>query len=69
MVYDEQGKPETVSYHLLATLLLNEFQKQQSRVTELEQQSADMAQLKKQVAMMAEVIEKLDHERMVATNR
>ena len=69
VVYDEQGKPETVSYHLLATLLLNEFQKQQSRVTELEQQSEELAQLRKQVAMMAEIIDRLDHAKMVAATR
>jgi len=83
VVYDEEGKPETVSYHLLATLLLNEFQKEHratevlrrdnaamaARMAGLEQQSAELAQLKKQVAMMAEVIERLDHERMVATTR
>ena len=69
VVYDEEGKPETVSYHLLATLLLNEYQKEHTRIAELEQQSVELAQLKKQVAMMAEVIERLDHERMVATNR
>ena len=30
VVYDEQGMPETVKYHLLATLLLNELQRQAS---------------------------------------
>jgi hypothetical protein len=62
--------------HLLATLLLNKFQKEHSltqaqaaRITALEEQSAELAQLKKQVAMMAEVIERLDHKRMVATSR
>jgi cell division protein FtsB len=33
VVYGEDGKPETVSYHLLATLLLNEVQKEH-RVSE-----------------------------------
>jgi len=69
VVYDEEGEPETVSYHLLATLLLNEFQKEHIRVTELQQQSSELARLKKQVALMAEVIERLDRDRMVATNR
>ena len=73
VVYDQDGKPETVSYHLLATLLLNEFQKEHSvieaqatRIASLEEQSAEFAQVKQQVAMMAEVIERLDHDRMVA---
>ncbi|MGI9309460.1 MAG: hypothetical protein ACR2P6_09370, partial [Gammaproteobacteria bacterium] len=29
VVRNQQGEPETVKYHLLATLLLNELQKQQ----------------------------------------
>ncbi len=28
VVYDEQGRPETVRYHLLSSMLLNELQKQ-----------------------------------------
>ena len=76
VVYDANGKPETVSYHLLATLLLNEFQKMHivieaktAQIAALETQSAELAQLKNQVAVMAEVIARLDHERMVVTNR
>jgi len=75
-IYDEKGQPESVSYHLLATLLLNEFQKERSvtlaqanRIAALEQQSVELAQLKKQVAMMAEVIDRLDHAQMVAATR
>ena len=76
VVYGEDGKPETVSYHLLLTLLLNEFQKehrvveaQAGDISALKEQAVELTQLKKQVAMMAEVIERLNHERMVATNR
>ena len=75
VIYDDEGKPESVSYHLLATLILNEFQKEHSltqaqatRIAALEDQSAEVAQLKMQVARMAEVIERLDHERVFATN-
>ena len=46
VVYDEEGKPETVSYHLLATLLLNQFQKQHARIVVLEDQSAEFSHLK-----------------------
>jgi hypothetical protein len=74
VIYNEEGKPETVAYHLLATLLLNEFQKahniaqqQAIRIAELEDQSAELAQLKQQVAVMAEAIEKLNRTRMVAS--
>ena len=35
VVYDANGKPETVAYHLLATLLLNEFQAQADRIQRL----------------------------------
>ena len=67
MIFDEKGKPETVAYHLLAALLLNEWQKAQLRISELEQQSAELAQLKRRVAMMAEVVERLDHEERGST--
>ena len=73
VVYDDQGKPETVSYHLLATLLLNEFEKahgvietQAIRIAALEAKSADMAQLKQELARMAAIIERLDHASVVA---
>ena len=70
VVYDENGKPETVSYHLLSTLLLNEFQEErritQAQALHIEQQSAELAQLKQQFAEMAVAIEKLDQARLVA---
>lgn len=76
VIYDEERKPETVSYHLLATLLLNEFQKehaivhsQAERIAELERQAMELAQLKEQVARMAQVINKLDHSEMVAATQ
>ena len=52
VVYDQENKPETVSYHLLATLLVNEFQKDHQQ---LRSQADEIAQLKAQVAQMAEV--------------
>ena len=74
VVYDSNGKPETVSYHLLATLLLNEFQKahaiietQASHIAALEAQSAELGKLRQELARMAEIIDKLDHASMVAT--
>ena len=51
MIFDEEGNPETVSYHLMATLLLNEFQKEHS----LNQQQAE--QLAVQATQLAEVSE------------
>ena len=32
VVYDEEGRPETVKYHLLSSMLLNEVQKLSERV-------------------------------------
>lgn len=83
VVNGKDGKPDTVSYHLLATLLLNEVQKdhrvmqamrqensvQAERIASLEKQTAELAALKAQVATMAKVIERLDKDRMVASAR
>jgi len=41
-IYNEEGKPETVRYHELPVLLLNELQKMAERVTELEDRLARM---------------------------
>jgi len=76
VVYGKDGKPETVSYHLLATLLLNEFQKEHSvtlaqanRIAALEKQSVELAKLRNEVAAMARVIDRLDQARVVAAIR
>jgi hypothetical protein len=73
VIYNEEGKPETVAYHLLATLLLNEFQKshniaqqQAIKIAELERQSAELAQLKQQVAALSTIIEQLNRTARVA---
>ncbi len=42
VVYDEDGRPLTVRYHLLSSLLLNELQKQRQQ---LERQAARLAEL------------------------
>jgi hypothetical protein len=42
VVYDEEGKPTTVKYHLLSTLLLNELQKQ---ATEIQRMRARLERL------------------------
>jgi len=34
-VYDEQGRPETIQYHVLPVLLLNEMKKQQATINDL----------------------------------
>ena len=43
VVYNEHGEPETVKYHLLATLLLNELQKQRSEIQTLQHMTVDQA--------------------------
>ncbi len=63
VVYDENGKPDTVRYDLIVTMLLNEFQKERSAT------QAELAQLKSEVARMAEIIERLDLERQMASTR
>jgi hypothetical protein len=50
VVYDAEGKPETVSYHLLSTLLLNEYQKERRAVAV---QDERIASLEQQVALLA----------------
>jgi hypothetical protein len=78
VVNGKDGKPETVSYHLLATLLLNEVQKdhrviqaQTARTEALEQQvqtqAAQLAALNKQVAVLAKLVGNTDKARMVAS--
>lgn len=65
VINGQDGKPESVSYHLLATLLLNEVQKERQvthqQASELERQSAELAHLKQNVAKMADVIARLEH--------
>jgi hypothetical protein len=50
VVYDADGQPQTVKYHLLPALLLNELQRQQAEVetlrAQLERQRAELAELK-----------------------
>ena len=50
VVYDDDGMPFTVKYHLLGTMLLNELQKQHERdeaqARELEQLRAEVRELR-----------------------
>jgi hypothetical protein len=64
VVRDEQGQPETVAYHVLPSLLLNEYQKQQVKLVDVETRAnQELAQLrdalatrdKELVAMRAEM--------------
>ena len=57
MVYDEEGRPETVRYHLLSSMLLNELQKQHRQLAEerqeLERLRGRLARLEPLVAELA----------------
>ncbi len=55
--YDGQGKPFTVRYHEINTMLLNELQKQHEKVAE---QQSEVGQLKSQLAEQEARIQRLE---------
>jgi hypothetical protein len=55
VVYDQQGRPETVAYHLLASLLLNEVQKDRNLLTA---QADQIVALRAQVTSVADAATK-----------
>ena len=58
VVYDpETGRPQTVSYHLVNAMLLNEVQKQQRKISEQEKLTSA---LKKEVSFLNERLAKLE---------
>jgi hypothetical protein len=70
VVYGADGKPESVAYHVLPTLLLNEFQKQQQTLLAMERsnaaqtetiatQAAEIRDLKQQQARIEAALLKL----------
>jgi hypothetical protein len=38
VIYDQEGKPDSVAYHALPALLLNELQKMKKEIADLKQQ-------------------------------
>ena len=56
-VLDEEGRPETVKYHLLAPLLLNEVQKQQR---DLDRNGIEIGNLRAENAELRKRLEKLE---------
>jgi hypothetical protein len=54
VVFDEEGKPQTVKYHLLSSLLLGELQRQHGLLLEqrrqVERQEAESARLRARLA-------------------
>ena len=57
VVYDEEGQPFTVKYHLLSSMLLNEVKKQ---ARELEEQRIELARLRGLEARLAALEEQQD---------
>ena len=58
VVYDEEGRPETVKYHLLSTMLLNEMQRERAVIDAYAERTAvfefEMEEVKKQLAAIVE---------------
>lgn len=70
-VYNRDGKPESVAYHVLSGLLLNELQKEHQKAlavtSELTAEKKELDALKHQVAEMLELKEKLAEFEQMAT--
>jgi hypothetical protein len=61
VVYDRNGQVETVAYHLLTPLLLNELQKERQSTEALQRQVAEQSKrLEDQGAQLAALIERVD---------
>ena len=56
VVFNSQGRPETVKYRLLSSLLLNELQKQHQQ---LNGQVAEIKELKEQMSELSEIINQM----------
>jgi Chaperone of endosialidase len=76
VVLNEKGEPETVAYHLLSSLLLNELQKQRvtiesqaSRIAALESQATELAELRSELARIAALVDSKADAQLVATTR
>jgi hypothetical protein len=68
VIRDENGQPETVAYHMLPALLLNELQKEQElnraqseKLARQEELLAEMRQLEEKLAAVEELVAKLQH--------
>ncbi|MDF1862001.1 MAG: tail fiber domain-containing protein [Verrucomicrobiales bacterium] len=63
-VYDDEGRPETVKYHLLAPLLLNEVKKQQK---DAENREREMAGIKQRLEQLEALVGRLTNEDLPGT--
>ena len=70
--YNEDGEPETIKYHLLATLMLSELQKQVKAIEVLKAEVREVELLKSQVADFLDLntrlarLEALEAQRLMA---
>lgn len=56
VVYNDEGRPETVKFRLLSSLLLNELQKQHSEVSD---QVVEIAELRTQMTELTQLVNQL----------
>ena len=57
VVYDEEGRPETVRYHLLSSMLLNELQKQHAQqAQERQEQNKELERLRERLARLEPLV-------------
>ena len=67
VVRNEHGQPETVAYHMLPSLLLNEYQKQQARLADVTAREArssqELAQLRDALAARDQVLAEMRTQR------
>lgn len=66
VVYDEEGQPETVKYHQMASMLLNEMQKQQRQIQEQRSEIVDLLVVRDQVAGLRAELDALKQGRQLA---
>jgi hypothetical protein len=56
VVYDKDGQPQTIQYHVLPALLLNELQHQQKELAEQEAELAELRAQKEEVAALRQAL-------------
>jgi ABC-type hemin transport system substrate-binding protein len=53
VVYDEKGQPQTVRYHFVNAMLLNEVQKQARQIAQLTEQTRQVAEQAREMAQLS----------------
>jgi len=52
VVYDDKGQPQTVRYHFVNAMLLNEVQKQARQIAQLTEQTRQVAEQAREMAQL-----------------